>query len=351
MKVELFKYTPANVRYWCAEADYSIGAITITHGILNGVMQEQIEFVEENLSGRTLEDQIDLYIESRAKKKMDIGYRHSIEESKSSTGNTMLGFHRPMLAKRLDQLNDVDFKDCYLQMKYDGHRCLVTRTSNGLVAYSRNGRIIKSIDHILAGISMPVGMTIDGELYNHDMPLQTISSLVKRKQADTMKLEYIVYDVVTSQRYNERYNIINNINLGKFGRVAPTDKTVEKAHLSMLLSSAIALGYEGLMLRQCRFPYEPGKRSKALVKVKEFLDDEYRVVGITTSADGWAILTCKTSDGKEFGVSAPGSIREKIHVARNHDLYLGRLVNVKYANLTEDGIPFHPVAVRWHDPL
>lgn len=351
MKIELFKYTPANVRYWCAEADYSMGVINIAHGVYGGSLQEQVEFVDENNSGRSMEDQIDLYIESRAKRKMDIGYRRTIEESKASSGNTTLGFHRPMLAKRLDQLKDVDFRDCYVQMKYDGHRCMVTRTSTGLVAYSRNGRLITSIDHILAEITIPVGVTIDGELYCHGIPLQTISSWVKKKQPDTMKLEYVVYDVVNDDYYNERFNIISNFRLGKYARVAPTDKSVEEDHITMLLSTAISMGYEGLMLRQCRFPYDPGKRSKALVKVKEFLDEEYKVVGITTSADGWAVLTCETSDGKQFRVSAPGTINDKMNVARNHNGYLGRYVNVKYANLTEDGIPFHPIAVRWHDEV
>lgn len=351
MKVELYKHTPANVRYWSAEADYSMGCIVIRHGVLGGVLQEQIEYVDENQSGRSLEDQIDLYLEARASKKKDIGYRYTIEESKGSAGNTMLGHHRPMLAKRFDQLNDVDFNNCYVQMKYDGHRCMVTRTSTGLVAYSRNGRIIKTIDHILEGIRIPMGCTIDGELYIHGSNLQTISSYVKRKQPGTMNLEYVIYDIVLNSPYNVRYNLLQDMSLNRYARIAPTDKSIDKSHLTPLLETAIANGYEGLMLRQCRYPYEPGKRSKALVKVKEFLDAEYRVVGIATSADGWAVLTCKTSDGKEFGVSAPGSIREKIHVARNHDLYLGRLINVKYANLTEDGIPFHPVAVRWHDPL
>ena len=352
MLVELYKYTHANIRYWCAEADYDGCCIRITHGVLNGAMQYQEESVDINQSGRDIEEQIDLRITARVRGKMDIGYRYTIEESRAEAGNNTLGYHRPMLAKRFDQLSsDVDFNDCYVQMKYDGHRCLVTRNSSGIIAYSRNGRVIKSINHIISKIQMPMGMTIDGELYIHGKSLQEISSLVKREQPGTRELEYVVYDVVNDLPYNQRFNIISNLVLGPSARVAPTDKSVDKSHLTPLLSSAISMGYEGLMLRQCRYPYEPGKRSKALVKVKEFLDHEYKVVGITTSADGWAVLTCVTETGGKFGVSAPGSIMERIEVARNHDKYLGRYVTVKFANLTADGIPFHPVAVRWHDTI
>ncbi len=349
MKIELFKYTHANTRYWCAEADYDANCIHITHGVLGGAMQSQIEDVDINQSGRDIYEQIDLQMESRAKRKMDIGYRHTIEESKASTGNTVLGYHRPMLAKRLDQLNDVDYRDCYVQMKYDGHRCLVTRTSNGLVAYSRNGRPIKTIDHILAGIHIPMGMTIDGELYDHGTKLQTISSYVKKKQFGTNSLKYIVYDVVTKDPYNVRYNMIENFDLGKFALVAPTDKHVKQMEIKPLLDTAIASGYEGLMLRQCRFPYEPGKRSKALVKVKAFLDDEFKVVDVNPSADGWAVLVCETSEGIRFSVTAPGDMFDKTSVLRHALDYIGKFVTVKYANITESGVPFHPVAVCWSE--
>lgn len=351
MKVELFKYTDANIRYWCAEADYDRACIHITHGMLGGSMQYQLEEVEENQSGRDIYEQVDLQIDARVKRKMDIGYRTSQEESKAATGNTTLGYHRPMLAKRLDQLSDVNFDDCYVQMKYDGHRCLVTRTSTGLIAYSRNGRLIKSIGHILAGIKIPVGATIDGELYEHGTPLQTIGSWVKKLQPNTMRLHYVVYDTVSPQPYDLRYNVIKNYDLGKYARIAPTDKSVARDQVDLLLSTAIAMGYEGLMLRQCRFPYEPGKRSKALVKVKSFLDDEFKVVDINQSKDYWAILTCVTEDGKIFNVSAPGNMNEKMLVLKNKEKFIGCYVTVKYANLTADGIPFHPVASSWKDVL
>jgi DNA ligase 1 len=349
--VELYKYTNASIRYWAIEADYDFGCLYIRHGVLGGSLQEDTEDVILNNSGRDIIEQVDLRLDARVKSKKDIGYRESIEESKACQGNNTIGYHRPMLAKRIDQVSSVDYSNSFLQPKYDGHRCLITRTSSGLIAYSRNGRVIKTIDHILSGIHIPIGTTIDGELYVHGESLQSISSWVKKKQFNTLRLQYIAYDMVSSEKYNYRYNALNNFTLGKNSVVAPTDKGIEAEHIPVILKSTIASGFEGLMLRQNDYPYQPGVRSLGLLKIKEFLDSEFKVLDITPSKDGWGILTCITESGVKFDVSAPGTMMEKHDVMRRKDHYIGKTVTVKYANLTKDGVPFHPVAERWREDI
>jgi len=352
MKVEMYKATPHGIRYWAIEPDYDGACLKIVHGKWGGSLQTKYEDVDENSSGRSLDEQIDLRVESRITSKRDIGYRGSVEKAKSAEGTNTLGYFRPMLAKPIDKLRDIDYAAMYLQMKYDGHRCLVTNTSTGLIAYSRNGRRIKTIDHILKGINIPIGVTIDGELYCHGRPLQTITSWAKRKQAGTSMLEYIVYDMVSKDEYHDRFNFINHYTLGDNARVAPTDKSVSSDHLSALLTSSIALGYEGLILRHKEAPYEVGKRSKNLIKVKQFMDAEFMVVDINPSADGWAILTCEVPESRSsFTVSAPGTMHQKMGVMRLKDEFIGKAVTVKFANYTKDGIPFHPVADRWKDEI
>jgi ATP-dependent DNA ligase len=351
MKIELYKSTPTGVRYWSVEPDYEWGFINIVHGKLNGALQSKTEEVEENQSGRTIEEQIDLRMESRASSKRDIGYRESIEKAKAAEGNNTLGYHRPMLATRLDRINHVNYNNMYSQMKYDGHRCMVTMTTTGLIAYSRNGKKISTIDHILAGIKIPVGCTIDGELYCHGVPLQTITSWAKKLQPNTQKLEYVVYDVVSDEGYRDRYTFLKNIRFGKHARRAPTDKTVLEEGLPTLLKSVVAFGYEGLILRDLSMPYEIGKRSKGLIKVKQFMDAEFKVIDIISSVEGWARLVCITNDGMEFKVSSPGTIHQKTQVLHRKNEFIGEFVSVTFANFTKDGKPFHPIAERWRQDL
>ena len=81
------------------------------------------------------------------------------------------------------------------------------------------------------------------------------------------------------------------------------------------------------------------------------LDNEFEVVDVTMSSTGWGVLTCVTPEGREFGVSAPGTHMDKQKTLINKDMYIGRHVTVEYSQLTADNIPFHPVAVRWREEI
>ena len=105
------------------------------------------------------------------------------------------------------------------------------------------------------------------------------------------------------------------------------------------------------MLRFSTHGYEDSKRASQLVKVKERHDMEVTVLGGKPSRDGWAILQVKTDDGVVFDISAPGSVSEKIEVLNNLTSYIGRRLNIEYAMLTADKVPFHAVAIRWHEEV
>jgi len=105
-------------------------------------------------------------------------------------------------------------------------------------------------------------------------------------------------------------------------------------------------GYEGTILRWGEEGYQVGKRSKYLVKVKAFQDAEFKIIGVYESVDGLAVLECLLPDGDTFRVTAPGSNYDKKQIALEHKRVLGKYLTVEYANLTKDGKPFHPVAIR-----
>lgn len=349
--IELFKKTKDGIRYWSVDIEYTSEELIIDYGWLNGAIQTQYESVEENGSGRPIEEQLELRRDSRIKVKTDAGYRHTVEQAISDAGQNALGFYRPMLAKRLDQIRDLNWKDMWCQNKYDGHRCLMRQTMDGIVAYSRQGKEITTIEHITGKMDLPFGVTLDGELYCHGQSLQRISSWVKRKQVSTSQIEYVVYDMVSQEPYHERYNKIKGMQLGDNARLAPTDKAISQEHIPSVLEASILAGYEGLILRDKKAPYDIGARSKGLVKVKKFLDSEFKVKDVTPSSDGWGILICDNGKGGTFRVSAPGSMQEKTKILKRKADYIGKMVTVEYANITADGVPFHPVAIRFREDV
>lgn len=354
MKVELYKKDNTGaIRYWSAEGfvdDYSgTGEIVIVHGQLNGAMQQQIEFVDGGKASRTIKEQVMSRIASRVSKRRDMGYANTIEAAKTNGGNNQLDLKRPMLAQKFKGKLPEKF---FVQYKFDGNRCLIHNNGERLIAYTRAGKENPNLDHILKDVDIPVGCTLDGELYAHGVPLQTIRSWVSRKQPDTEKIKYMVYDIMDSIGYSERLSKLRKLRLGgTISIVKTTLKTALELDVGIinLLDSARGAGYEGLILRtDCDTPYEHGKRSKSLIKVKKWEDSEFLVTDIVSSADGWAVLVCLTNSGT-FKVTAPGTIADKTEVLVNKQNYIGRTVTVEYANLTKDGIPFHPVAIAWRE--
>ena len=350
--IELFKKTKDGIRYWSIDIEYASQELVIDYGWINGSMQTQVESVEINESGRDIDEQLELRRDSRVSSKIDSGYRQTKEEAIADAGKNALGFYRPMLAKRFDQVRGINWENMWCQNKYDGHRCLMRQTHDGIVAYSRQGKVITTIDHITKSMQLPFGVTLDGELYCHGQSLQRISSWAKRKQPGTLNLEYVVYDIVsTTEPYHERYNRIKTMQLGDSARLAPTDKVIQESYIHSILDASRLAGYEGLILRDKNSFYDIGLRSKGLVKVKKFDDDEFKVVDVTASADGWGILICHTRRMHEFRVSAPGAISNKIRILKEKDKYIGKTVTVEYANITADGVPFHPVALRFREDI
>lgn len=341
------KDNAGHIRIWDIVQECS--DIIITHGVHGGVMQQQVETVDKGKASRTVQEQIDLQINSRISKQRDKGYVDTIEEAELGMRNA-LHLPKPMLALPLDKLRTpVSWNSAYVQRKYDGNRCLIAKRQGKLVAYSRQGKIIDTIDHILDQINIPEGTILDGELYAHGERLQTIVSWIKRKQEGTKNLRYHAYDLVCELPFEARLAQLLSFNFGYSVQPVSTFKVTSHDDMIDWFKDFRKEGYEGAILRQSDLGYEDGKRSKSLIKVKEWQDAEFFVVDIYQSKDGWAILECLAKNGQTFRVTSPGTHEEKEYVWQNKEQFFGKYLTVEYAYLTRDGLPFHPVAKCWRD--
>jgi len=321
------------------------------YGLENGAKQTRSETVHKGKAGRTLQQQIELQINSKIQTQKLKGYKFSREEALAGKTNA-LGLVPPMLALPINKVKHLSFKEAFVQPKFDGNRCIITYQNKEFIAYSRKGKIIQAdLSHIYEGLNLEEGQSIDGELYCHGESLQTIVSWVKRNQPSTKKVKFHAYDVLENLPYMERFEILKS-------SIAEGASTVEIAQTQKISSLGEAFeyqkekieeGYEGAILRWGDFPNEVGKRSKSLVKIKSWQSGEFLVVDIEPSKDGWAVLVCRTPWGNQFKVSAPGSFEERRYIYENKVVYIGKFVTVEFAYLTADKIPFHPVAIAWRD--
>ena len=345
------KDNTGKLREWAIHFDGD--DIVIRHGQVGGSMQYQTEFVAEGKAARSLEEQIDSRIQSRINKQLDKGYVYSANEAEMMARPTnQLGLPKPMLAHKLKDVKRINYEGAVAQPKFDGNRCLIYCEDGINKAYSRNGKPITAIRHILRDIQLEEGMILDGELYCHGKSLQTIVSWIKREQPDTALLKYHLYDVVIpGLAYKYRSQLIRTLPKGE--SISPVYGESVGSHEALLKAFRRfrEQGYEGAILRWGDFGYEDGRRSKSLVKVKEWHDEEFTVVDIHESADGWAVLECMLPNSTTFRVSAPGGIYDKIRILECREDYIGREVTVEFADFTEAGKPFHPVAIRFREEV
>lgn len=261
-----------------------------------------------------------------------------------------------MLAQKFsDYKKPIDESQVWIQPKYNGHRCLIGCKNDEIFAYSRNGKPMPGIPHILTGLSIPEGVIVDGEVYHHGWTLQQIQSYAKCLQPGSEKLQFNCYDVITNEVFSKRFEFLTELFyeglMNSHCKRVPTKRLSDISDLNALFKEIRKRGYEGLMARLNTRPYEAGRRSDSLLKIKQCHDAEFRVVDVIASKDGWGILICQIQGSQTFRVSAPGTVMQKEFVLKNKDKFIERLITVEYSEMTADGVPFHPVAIAFREEI
>ncbi len=302
------------------------------------------------------EEQAMLEAEADYTKKLARGYFESVNDIDGGS------LFKPMLAKDFHDYPITSFDHVFSQPKLDGARCIAK--ADGL--YTRQGKIYESVPHISEDLALffqtfPNAM-LDGELYadKNVADFNTIMSLVRKKAPDSQRLadskaaiQYHVYDYpTTGGRFEFRHRSIlaDSIIFGDSIVVVPTEKVRDHAHLDELNAKYLSEGYEGQMVRVGEESYE-NKRSKTLLKRKEFLDNEFRVISIAEGVgnrSGMAgFITYELGDGTDrtFKSGIRGSHAYCKELLRDAESYKGGTGTVRYFELTPDGIPRFPVTV------
>ena len=198
---------------------------------------------------------------------------------------------------------------------------------------------------------------LDGEIYIHGRRFQDIVSLVKNSnKEESNTLEFHVFDIIDASkkgfadRYLSRRDIFRDEHNVKFVGIMGEARNAEE--VDVFLARAEAEGYEGIMLRTGTTPYESGKRSSSLHKVKRFDSDEFEIVAIkeaTKKDAGTPVFECKVQGGGTFSARPTGTVEERRKMWENRGGYIGKMMTVKYQGVSKDDIPRFPVAIGARD--
>ena len=219
---------------------------------------------------------------------------------------------------------------------------------DGRNMFSRNGNKFDIPDALRQGLP---GSHLDGELYAGPGRFNEAVSIVRSGTADSARwknIKYMVFDLpehpgVFEARMDALYRIAAKS--PSFTVLSQTPCNSPR-HLKQFHDLVRARGIEGTMLREANSYYER-KRSRTLLKVKDFVDCEARVVGYVPGAGRHkgrlGAYEAELPNGTRFSVGTGLSDRD-----RDHPVRVGTQITVRYQELTPAGVPRFPsfIAVR-----
>lgn len=373
-------------RIWYAGFDGK--SISTVHGQLNGKLQESEPYaVEVNTSGRNLVEQAVLELKQRYEiKHRKEGYRFA-GESPPDAGNAMAAYE-------WDREKDKLYYPVGVEPKIDGVRCMVKRNRDGILEYRSRGNKMYDFSDIFDETinvlldKFPFDVELDGELYIHGMPLQSIASIANRRKTDHEdrdRLEYYVFGVRTPMNmvFEERISLLDHafedagaeeVTLEKYpeetyaavcrdlGKVKQVRMEIayNESDIDDITNWFVENNYEGSMIYKMgsslppdkvKESYYKGGRSKNILKNKPFFDEEGIIVDVTEGkgiSKGMAMIHIQDSYGI-VSIMTPAVDHETRKLwFKNPKLIIGKTATFKHYGRTKDNNVRHAnmIAIR-----
>lgn len=374
------------------EEKMSGGLIRTEHGQVGGKLQETSDLVTEGKNpGKANEttalEQAEKEAAAKWTKQKKKGYVESLEDAQAGKVDeaVITGGIEPMLAPSdiyPKFAKDIKFP-CFTQPKFDGNRCIAVVKDGKCTLWTRTRKPIGSVPHIIAAIEKFCAafgdITLDGELYNHAYRdnFEDLMSLIRPPAPveGHEVVQYHIYDLPSCKAgFAERNRMLGLLYMGGDGsplqrvltRVANNDAEIF-AHHELNLADE----YEGTMVRNDG-PYEEGRRSRHLQKLKTWKDGEYTIIGgaggrgkdTGTVGAFYCIVDPNTPpvewdqiiENIEANRDEPRGFKARLKASydRRREIftrggYEGKSLTVKYQNLTSAGKPRFPIGKAIRD--
>jgi DNA ligase-1 len=328
------------VREW--SIDIEGASIFVSHGVQGGKIQTK----ETKVAGKNLGRSNETTPEAQAEKVALAKWAHQKDrKGYALTPEDAVLARMPMLANSFTKYSHRIEYPCGVQAKLDGLRVLATKTAEGVVRLtSRTGKAFgANLSHIEEAVDavLTVGSVLDGELYNHDMELEDIQSAAQKTSEATASLEMWVFDVADT-------SVDNGARAGAMAmgfkpelplRLVKTELVQNEAEVRKKHDLFVSAGFEGCMVRNRKGMYKFNRRSTDLLKLKAFLDKEYRVLDIEEDKDGNPLFVCIEGDNT-FRTTIDGDREENMKYLRDKGQYVGKWLNVQYQKVyRKTGLP------------
>jgi len=276
-------------------------------------------------------------------------------------------FFEPMLCKQFEDYKDKIKYPVAVEDKLNGICCISTKAKT----HSRKGEEFFCINHIIQSLNglkqKYPDIVLHGELFNKQYKnlLNRIASLVSvnRKEKDVSTddeiesekiVQFHVYDgfgfegITKDTPFKDRKvgleKLLNNI---QYVYYHPYKLVYSEKEVYDILTETRKNKSEGIVVKLLDGKYEQ-KRSKNIMKLKNFYDKEYRVKDIEAGTGNWQgcakRIICELDkpaiDGTTtFCCNIRGTMEEMAELLNNKEEYIGQFCTVEFQELSEYGIP------------
>jgi DNA ligase 1 len=369
-------YNTISINYFVKKVPIAKKSGTYTLDDSNGIsiLQELLmDLSNRKVTGNSALDLIKYVLEKYTPEYQEIITNIIKRDLKEGTGVTLINTAIPdlipvfdvVLAKNYNEHSSkVETGEWKISTKIDGCRCIAIKMDNTFEFYSRQGKQFFTLDNLIPKLlEQTKGMddvVFDGEIClvdkNGKEDFQGIMKEIKKKDHSIKNPKYKLFDLLTKEEFyscngkntfNDRYNKLKKLikDCDSFDVLEQYDFNDDS--FSKLQIKVKEEGWEGLMLRRADVPYK-NKRTDHLLKVKNFLDDEYVVESIdtgefqyTSQGTGQKSEVMMTAvhikhKGYDVKVGSGFSIDQRKDFYKNPSKIIGKTINCQYFEETKN---------------
>lgn len=255
---------------------------------------------------------------------------------------------------------------CAVQPKLDGYRCVY---KDGQL-WSRAGKPFgnKKLTEYFKCLENVGNYVLDGELYVHNLPFNKLTRILNAEDAELPKnLKYFVYDCVkddywesqkTTPTYETRLSrmreIIND-RIADYTKVIDTSTNIcsNPGEVLQFYKKCLKDTYEGVMIKNLNGSYQWKRvsiKSGEMVKLKPFKTEDLEIADIYDGEGNFAEIAGGVLVNYKNVLVRVGTgfnLETRKDMRSNPLNYIGKVIEVRYFEETEDGSLRFPSFVRF----
>lgn len=255
-----------------------------------------------------------------------------------------------------------------LEPKLDGIRCCAIVEGGKATLFSRSGKRIVNFDATIGAELVKLGDGFyDGEIMGEDF-VALMRQAYRKENVDVKDSYLSLFDYLPLEEWKSKQAILpchfrrqileskvfdaNKKETLKHVLIVPREIiSADENVINKLHHYYVSEGYEGVMVKDLDAPYKFG-RGFEVMKVKSFHDLDLPVIRIEEGVgkfSGMCGSLIVDNNGTEVGIGSGlnDDLRKKIWAAPND--YIGRIVEVRYQEMTPDGSLRFPTFIHFRN--